>query len=326
MKLYGKRTIAILLLAAMLFALSAAFVGCSGGSSGKPTIICTIFPIYDWVTEILGDAAEEYELVMLFENGADLHNYQPTVADIAAVKTAGLFLFVGGESDVWVEDVLGDAEGSTKKLALLDVVSGLEHEHHDGEETCENEAHHHTDHDHEAYDEHVWLSLRNAVTCVEAITDALAAIDPEKEELFRDNADNYISKLEALDARYAETVETAKRSTLLFADRFPFAYLAHDYGLTYYAAFSGCSAETEASFETITFLSGKVKELSLPAVLVIESSDGSIAETVCESAGGNIKILTMHSCQSVTKKEMEAGVSYLSVMEENLAVLSEALN
>jgi len=162
---------------------------------------------------------------------------------------------------------------------------------------------------------------------VEAITELLVTVDPERESLFRANAEGYIEKLEALDGRYAGVVETAQRTTLLFADRFPFAYLAEDYGLTCYAAFSGCSAETEASFETITFLSGKVKELSLPAVLVIESSDGSIARTVIESAGEkNVKILTMHSCQSVTVKALEAGISYLSVMEENLAVLMEALN
>lgn len=329
MKHTVKKYSSILLLVALLFSFSVMFTACSGGtSSGKPTIVCTIFPIYDWTREILGEAVEEYELVMLFENGADLHNYQPTVADIASVSTASLFLYVGGESDAWVDGISNSGKEGMRTLALLDLVSGIEHdhEHHEGEESCEEPSHNHGKEDHE-YDEHVWLSLRNATRCVEAISEALASIDPERESVFRANAAAYTEKLEALDARYVQTVADAKRTTLLFADRFPFAYLAEDYGLTYYAAFSGCSAETEASFETITSLSGKINELSLPAVLVIESSDGSIARTVIENAGAkNVKILTMHSCQSVTSKLLSEGISYLSVMEDNLTVLREALN
>ena len=157
-------------------------------------------------------------------------------------------------------------------------------------------------------------------------TDALATIDPEKEELFRGNADNYISKLEALDARYAETVETAKRSTLLFADRFPFAYLARDYGLACYAAFSGCSSESEASFETVAFLAATLEEKALPAVLVLENSDGKLARTVAENTSRpDCPVLELNSLQSVNSKQMEEGATYLSLMEGNLEVLAQAL-
>ena len=294
------------------------------------TVVTTIFPIYDWVRQIAGDS-ENTRLVLLLDNGVDLHSYQPSAQDIVTISTADLFIYVGGESDEWVEDVLAAAMNpDLVSINLLDsmgdavkaeeIVEGMEHEHEN--EDLED----HEDHEEEA-DEHVWLSLRNAETLVAIIADTLCRIDPAYAETYRANASAYAEKLSALDARYNEMVSHAAFDTILFGDRFPFRYLADDYGLTYYAAFSGCSAESEASFATVIFLAQKVDELGLPAVLTIEHPRTRIAETVVQStASGNQKILTIDSMQGITSQDIQAGVTYLSIMENNLAVLMEALN
>ena len=287
-------------------------------------IVTTIFPIYDWVRQIVGDQGAE--VIMLLDSGVDLHNFQPTAQDILTIAQCDLFIFVGGESDAWTEDVLKTAQNENMTvLNLLDalgddvkeeeIAEGMEAEEEEGEEE-EAEA-----------DEHVWLSLRNAEKLVQVIADTIAGLDPEQADLYRTNAKNYIEKLQALDAQYAETVNAATYKTILFGDRFPFRYLADDYGLTYYAAFAGCSAETEASFQTILFLAQKVDELRLPAVLTIENPKTRMPETiVASSQAKNQKILAMNSMQSVTAQEVKAGADYLSIMEENLSVLREALN
>ena len=308
-------------------------------------IVTTIFPIYDWVRQILGD--RDADVTMLMDSGVDLHNFQPTAQDILTIAQCDLFIFVGGESDEWTEGVLTTAQNEhLTAINLLDalgdevkeeeIVEGMEHEHdHDEDEDHEDEDHDehdhdededHEEHEHEA-DEHVWLSLRNAEKLVQAIAGAIANLDPDQAGLYHTNAKNYIEKLQALDAQYAETVNAAAFKTLLFGDRFPFRYLADDYGLTYYAAFAGCSAETEASFQTILFLAQKVDELRLPAVLTIENPKTRIAETVVNATQSrNQKILAMNSLQGVTAQEVREGVTYLSVMESNLNILREALN
>ena len=184
--------------------------------------------------------------------------------------------------------------------------------------------HHHDDE--VEYDEHVWLSLRNSAILVNCISEAIQKIDPANAETYKANAASYIEKLNALDADYQSAVSAASKNTILFGDRFPFRYLVDDYNLEYYAAFVGCSAESEASFETIVFLAGKVDELSLPAVLTIEGKDHSIAQTIVENtAAKDQKILTMDSMQSTTSEDIKNGASYLSIMESNLSVLKEAL-
>ena len=291
-------------------------------------VVTTIFPIYDWVREILGDA-DGVELTLLLDSGVDLHSYQPTAADIVKVAACDVFIYVGGESDEWVEDALKEAVNPDMRVVdLLDAlgdaakeeetVEGMEaEEEEEGEEEGEEPE----------YDEHVWLSLRNAQSLVEAIADALAEADGENADLYRANAEAYAGRLGELDGRYADAVAAAELDTVLFADRFPFRYLADDYGLTYYAAFSGCSAESEASFETIAFLAGRVDALGLPAVLTIEGANHRAAETVvANTAGKDAAILVMDSMQGTTAADVAAGATYLGVMEGNLAALTQALN
>ena len=297
-------------------------------------IVTTIFPEYDWVREILGDNAENADLTMLLDNGVDLHSYQPTAQDILKISTCDLFIYVGGESDSWVSDALQEAANKDMKVIdLLDVlddavkdeeiVEGMEagEEHGDGEDDEQEE-----EEEGPEYDEHVWLSLRNAKVLCEAITNALTEIDPDHAADYRSNLTSYSEKLDALDAAYQSAVDYASRKTLLFGDRFPFRYLVDDYGLGYYAAFAGCSAETEASFRTITFLADKVDEFNLTSVLTIESSDQKIAQTIIQNTKEkNQNILTLNSMQSVTSNDVAAGSGYLSIMESNLDVLKEAL-
>lgn len=493
---------------ALILMMTLLLTGSALAESRKLNVVTTIYPIYDWVCEIVGDNAN-VEVTLLLDKGVDLHSFQPTAQDIMKVATADVFIYVGGESDEWVEDALAEAVNPNMKvISLLDalgdsvkeeeVVEGMEaehehdheHEHEDEELTvndiqdrllsdfagewmslqplmaagqldafCEHKAedddsattedyrakyaagwmcdavsmtitdstitfvyadgtsvsaeytpagysikfdehgdissvryqfetssdaapcyvqfndhghepaaaehfhvyfgndgfdammlsetnpyfapasmdveevlemlighnheHHHDEEEEAELDEHVWLSLRNAEVLVQTIADMLCEADADNAAAYQVNAAAYIEKLSALDAQYTEMVSAAPFRTVLFGDRFPFRYLVDDYGLTYYAAFVGCSAETEASFETIVFLAGKVDELGLPAVLTIEGANHRIAETVVgATAAKDQKILTMDSLQG---KPAE-GATYLSVMENNLSVLREALN
>ena len=326
------KKITALLLA--LFMLVGALAGCGKqndtNQTDKLSIVTTIFPEYDWVREILGDKADNAEITMLLDNGVDLHSYQPTADDIVKISDCDLFIYVGGESDEWVEDALRNAaNGNMKVINLLEVlgdsvkteeiVEGMqeaEHEHEDAEEH---------EHEEEA-DEHVWLSLKNAKMLVRVISKALQELDPDSKDIYAANADAYVKKLSALDAEYQAAVDAASNKTILFGDRFPFRYLVDDYGLCYYAAFVGCSAETEAGFETISFLAKRVDEWKLPCVLTIEGAQHKIAETIVRNTTAkNQKVLTMDSMQSTTTQDVKNGTTYLSVMEKNLSVLKEAL-
>lgn len=325
------------------------FTACSGEKKddGKLHIVTTIFPEYDWVKNVLGDNPAGADVVMLLDNGVDLHSYQPTVDDVMKVASCDIFIYVGGESDGWVKDALAQAtnknmivinllEALGDKVKEEEIVEGMEHEHdHDHEdddhdhEDGDYDEHEH-DHDHEdgevEYDEHVWLSLRNAETLVKVISEAVEKLDSANAETYKKNTEAYVGKLRELDERYKAAVAGAANKTLLFGDRFPFRYLTDDYGLTYYAAFVGCSAETEASFETIKFLTTKVDELGLSAVMTIEGTNHKIAETVvANTKAKNQKILQLNSLQSTTSEDVKKGATYLSIMEANLAVLTDAL-
>ncbi|MDD6476470.1 MAG: metal ABC transporter substrate-binding protein [Eubacteriales bacterium] len=299
------------------------------------SIVATIFPGYDWVREIMGDEAENADITMLMDNGTDLHSYQPTADDISKISKCDLFIYAGGESDEWVKDALKQAENKDMKVINMiemlgdsvkteEVVEGMESEHdHDHDEDGD---HHDSDQEVE-YDEHTWLSLKNAEMICEAIENDLSSLDPENKDIYKKNSEEYISKLSELDSKYQKTVDDAARKTVLFGDRFPFRYLTDDYGLDYYAAFVGCSAETEASFKTVKFLAEKVDELDLPCVMTIEGSDHKIAETIIRNtADKDQKVLTMDSMQAVTASDLKDGKTYLSVMEKNLEALKEALN
>ena len=473
--------------------------------SNKLSVVTTIFPEYDWVKDILGDKAGSTDLTMLLNSGVDLHSYQPTADDIVKISDCDLFIYVGGESDEWVKNVLKNAVNKKMKVINLlemlgdsvkteETVEGMQKEGHDHghshdeqltendiedrtlsdfagawkslhpfllngdlDKFCEHRAEEDEDssttkdtywekykaswqcdaekisingntitftyadgktvsaeytyagyqpklddegkirsvryqfettsadapkyvqfndhghepgeaehfhiyfgndgfdalmsaktnpffvkdalsvedildelmgHDHgEEKDEHVWLSLKNAQALCVTLADALCAIDPDNKNTYIANAAAYRDKLAALDADYKAAVDAASNKTVLFGDRFPFRYLVDDYGLRYYAAFAGCSAETEASFETVSFLAKKVDELGLPCVLTIEGAQHRIAETIVQNtAGKNQKVLTMDSMQSTNSKDVANGTTYLSVMESNLDVLKQALN
>lgn len=334
------KKITALLLA--LFMLVAALAGCGKqndtNQTDKLSIVTTIFPEYDWVREILGEKADNAEITMLLDNGVDLHSYQPTADDIVKISDCDLFIYVGGESDEWVEDALRNAANRNMKVINLlevlgdsvkteEIVEGMqeeEHEHEDAEEHEHEDAEEH-EHEEEA-DEHVWLSLKNAKMLVRVISKALQELDPDSKDIYAANADAYVKKLSALDAEYQTAVDAASNKTILFGDRFPFRYLVDDYGLRYYAAFVGCSAETEAGFETISFLAKRVDEWKLPCVLTIEGAQHKIAETIVRNTTAkNQRVLTMDSMQSTTSKDVKNGTTYLSVMEKNLSVLKEAL-
>ena len=295
----------------------------------KLNIVTTIFPEYDWTRAILGDRADDVNLTMLLDNGTDLHSFQPAVKDIMKVSSCDLLIYVGGESDQWIEDALESAQNKDMKtINLMEILGDSIKE----EETVEGMQESEHDHDHEdeeekEYDEHVWTSMRNAEVICDAIAETLEEMDPENKEIYQSNAEVYKEKLSALDEEYKETVNNANQKTLVFADRFPFRYLVDDYDLSYYAAFSGCSAESEASFKTVTFLAGKVDELGVKSVLTMEKSDDRIAQTVIENTKAkDQKILQLNSTQSITSEEIADGATYLSVMEDNLGVLKEALN
>ena len=319
------KKITALLLALLM--LAGVLAGCGKqndtNKTDKLSIVTTIFPEYDWVREILGDKADSAEITMLLDNGVDLHSYQPTADDLIKISDCDLFVYVGGESDEWVEDALKSAANKDRKVInLLEILGDSVKE----EETVEGMQEEEGDHEEKEYDEHVWLSLKNAQTLVGAISAALQELDPGNKDTYATNAAAYIEKLSALDGEYQAAVDAATYKTLLFGDRFPFRYLVDDYGLSYYAAFVGCSAESEASFETVSFLAKKVEELKLPCVLTIEGKNHKIAETIVQNtAGKNQKILTMDSMQSTTSQDVARGTTYLSLMAKNLDVLKEAL-
>ena len=315
-----KKNLALFLAVLLLFAMMAG-CGSTKTEEKKLSVVTTIFPVYDWVRNVLGENAENAELTFLLDSGVDLHSYQPTADDLITIANCDLFLYVGGESDEWVEDALEAAGNPDRKvLNLMEVLGSAAVK---PEELVEGmEAEEEEDADEPEYDEHIWLSLNNAALLTDAIKNALSEIDPAHQDAYRSNAEAYIQALQKLNLQYIDTVQNASCKTLLFADRFPFRYLADDYGISYYAAFAGCSAESEASFETVAFLAGKVDELGLPAVVTLEGSDGKIAQTVIDTVQGEKPaILTMDSLQSVT----DTNADYCTIMEQNLAVLQQAL-
>ncbi len=341
------KILALAALAASGFASAAETTSAAPEPSQRATIVATTFPIWDWTREVLGERAKDVDLVLLQQSGADLHSYSPTAADLRKIASCDLFMFVGGESDEWTERVLAQAGKPNRRVLDLvktlgsaakaeKVVEGMEHAHghghacdHDHGHVCDHGHGHECDHEHDhghECDEHVWLSLRHAATLVKAIGAELAALDPANAATYRSNADAYAVRLAALDKAYADAVAKAKRKTILVADRFPFRYLADDYGLAYHAAFTGCSAESEASFKTIVFLAKKVDELALPVILTIEGAEHKIAETVKRTTKRrDQRILTLDSLQS-TGGATASKTHYIDVMKANLETLKAALN
>lgn len=323
-------------LAAVLFYICL-LTGCAQVADSIPKddrfhVVCSTFPQYDWTVSLIQGNEENVSVTLLMDKGGDLHNFQPSALDIAKVSDCDLFIYVGGESDGWVDDALEEAVNPDMRVInMMEVVSErlVEEEHVEG--GSGHDAHDHGDHASETqeeleYDEHVWLSIRNAELIVEDIAAQLAGMDSQNADLYRRNSDQYIAALGGLDAQYMETVRESGGNTLLFADRFPFRYFVEDYGLEYYAAFNGCSAETEAGFHTVAFLVSKLDELGLGTVLVLDGSDDRLARVIIENTRtGNQQILVLNSMQSVSRKDIEAGLRYLDVMEANLQILRQAL-
>lgn len=307
----------------LLSALTLLLAGCGQKQgSQKLQIVAAIFPEYDWVRQIVGDD-DSVELTLLVDDGVDPHSFQPAVSDMVTAANCDLLIYGGGESDQWLTK-LEATNPNRETLVLLPLLGEQAHQ----EEVVEGmEAHEEDEPEGDAeMDEHVWLSLRNASFFCQAITDALCRLNPEKADTYRANLAAYQQQLNALDVEYQQAVSAASQHTIVVCDRFPFRYLVEDYGLSYYAAFPGCSAETGASFETVVFLSNKVKELNLSALLVTESSDGRMAKTVAQNAGNEqMPVLTLNSMQSVSAEQAKA-LRYLSVMTDNLTVLQQALS
>ena len=334
---------------------TAASTESSAEASGKKLkIVATIFPEYDWVRQILGDEAKNADITLLLDKGVDLHSYQPNAEDIAKISECDLFLYVGGESDGWVKDALKEGKNPDRKVINLlealgnntkeeEVVEGMQAEEEEGSKDSESEAASQAAESQAAgestaasaeseeeegpeYDEHVWLSLRNAESICEVITEDLKSLDSAHAAVYEANLKKYTEQLDSLDQQYADTVKAAANKTLLFGDRFPFRYLVDDYGIKYYAAFVGCSAETEASFETVSFLAKKMDELGLKHVMTIEGPNKKIAETIIQNTKDkNQDILTLNSMQSTTEQDIESGETYLGIMQQNLEVLKKAL-
>ncbi len=309
----------VLLLSAGLFS------ACSDTPSedGKINIVCTVFPYYDWVRNITGDS-ENINITLLLDSGTDLHSYQPSAEDIITISSADIFIFTGGTSDSWVEDALTTSKN--EETVVLDMMGNLPEDSLFCVEAIGEEEHIHEgeEHNHQ-HDEHIWLSIKNAVKLSEIIKNVIQDKDPDNKDKYQENFDIFRQKLDSLDKRFTEEIGKCSKDTIIFADRFPFIYLVKDYGLNYLAAFSGCSAESEASFETVTRLAEKTDELGLSYIVITETADGSVAETVKNATKNkNQEILTLNSIQSVTKDKL--GLSYIEIMEENLKVIKTALS
>ncbi len=331
----------------------------SGEESGKISVVTTIFPPYDFVREIAGD---HVELKMLLKPGEESHSYEPTPQDMIAIQKSNVFIYTGGENDVWVEDVLSSMPNSERlTLRLVDCVDTVEEEHvegmkespghthadhdeeehthadHAGEEHTEEEHaaedHAHADHAGESelevhsvheIDEHVWTSPVNAALIVEQIKEVLIGADPSNRASYEKNAAAYEETLSELDQEFRDVTENAEHSLLVFGDRFPFRYFADEYGLDYYAAFPGCAGDTEPSAATMAFLIDKVKEENVPAVLKMELSNEDIANGIAEATGTEVKVF--YSCHNLSAGDFENGETYLSMMQKNVETLKEVLN
>ena len=354
---------------ASIFAVLMLFVACGADSEKKPvpekkvsvekekkaSVVATIYPQYAWLKKILGGHADSIGLTLLIKNGMDMHSYKPSAADIAKIARADMVVYVGGESDEWIEKALAATpkEGRIEVNLLKsmgsrvkeeEIVEGMqreehhhehaeeeEHEHHEHAEVHEHEHHEHAEeHEHHQEevenDEHIWLSLKNAEMLVKLLAESLAKMDSENATSYRSNAAAYIDQINALDEEYRVLKAGSTHKTILFGDRFPFRYLVDDYGIKYYAAFVGCSAESEASFETVAFLANKMDSLALPVIFTIDGSDGKIARAVLAASkkSKDAEVVSLNSMQSVKDSQIDS-LDYLGIMRENLEVLKKAL-
>ena len=315
-----------ILLTAIILVTTAAGCGISKTDDGRLNVVCTVFPQYDFVKNIAGDAVN---LKMLLPLGSEAHSYEPTPQDITDVSNADILIMVGGESEAWAEHILESTDTSKMKiLKMIDEVDAFEEEIVEGmdEKSVEHHGHHdeNIEEEHEEYDEHVWTSPKNAVRITNSICRILCEADSKNSDTYRKNTASYILKLEKLDAEYKHISQTAKRETLIFGDRFPFRYLTENYGFKYFAAFPGCSSHTEPSPAAVIFLINKIKSEKIPVVFCVDYSDARIAHTISSETGAAAKRL--YSCHIISKKQFKNGETYLSLMKKNAAAIKEALN
>lgn len=279
---------------------------------GKIDIVSTIFPQYDFAREIAGDKAN---LKMLIQPGGDSHSYEPTPQDIISIQEADVFLYIGGKNDAWVDDILNSIDTTDIQIVkLIDCV----------ELTCADEGEINEDEHNHEYDEHIWTSPLNAQKMVREISTAICNADPENADTYNANTTIYLNKLLDLDNSFKDVVKNSKRTELVFGDRFPLIYFTKDYGLKYYSAFPGCSAESEPSASTIANLTDIVKKKNIPVVLKIELSNSSVADTIASET--STEVLTFYSCHNLSKTQFDDGESYISMMTENVQTLKTALN
>lgn len=290
----------------------------SDDSNGKISVVTTIFPPYDFARQVGGD---NVDLTMLLKPGTESHNYDPTPQDIIKIHNCDLFIYVGGESDEWVRDILESNDSKPKKIiSLMDCVDAVEEEIVEGmEDKDEDDDTHKIE-----YDEHVWTSPKNSIIISKKISSALIELDKDNAKTYEKNTTEYSQKLSLLDSKFQNIVDNAKRKTIIFGDRFPMRYFADEYGLKYYAAFPGCSSETEPSAATVSFLIDKVKAEKIPVVFSIEFSNGKVADTICEDTGA--KKLTFHSCHNITQEQFDSGITYIDLMNQNAENIKEALS
>ncbi|RGY96344.1 metal ABC transporter substrate-binding protein [Clostridium sp. AM58-1XD] len=289
--------------------------------NSRLSVVTTIFPYYDFIRQVAG---ERVELSMVVPAGMDSHSFEPTPADMRLIQEADLLICNGGAMEHWMGEALQAIDTSHMEvITMMDYVELFEEDHVEGME--EEEVHDHDGHEEEIeYDEHIWTSPRNAVIIVGKIRDALIAADPQGAEDYRKNAGSYIASLEKLDEEMKTVMKDRKRNMIILGDKFPFRYLAEEYGLDYRAAFSGCSTDTEPSARTIAYLIDKIKEKNIPAVYYLELSSHRVAEIISEETGA--EPLLLHSCHNVTRIEFESGITYLQLMEGNVENLRKGLD
>lgn len=288
-------------------------------SSDKINVVATIFPEYDFLRQIGGN---HISLTMLLTPGAESHSFEPTPQDIKVVSKSDMFVYVGGDSDAWVDSILDSIDTkNTDVVTLMDCVSLVEEETVDGMTPEEKDE---EDSGEVEYDEHVWTSPKNAMLIVQKLCDNLCQIDPDNAGDYKQNTKDYINKLTDLDQEFQNVVDNAKRKEIVVGDRFPFRYFVDEYGLTYYAAFPGCSTDTEASAATIAFLEDKIKKDNIPVVFHIELSNEKVCDAICEATGAKSELL--NAVHNVSKSDFDSGITYLDLMEHNVEVLKEALN
>ncbi len=303
-----------------LILLLSSFAGCAFDQKPEDEgfhIVCTVFPIYDWVKELTHDVPDLH-VSLLLDNGEEMHGYQPSSHDIMDISTCDMLIMVGGESDAWIDEALAQAQNQeTTVIKLMNIPNMTLHR---------DTIHEHEEANHAPYDEHVWLSLQNALTACSYLANSLAAYDPAHRTVYEKNLNGYTKNLKVLDRQYTTLAAQAPAGLLVFCDRFPFRYLTADYGFSYIAASVGCSTDTEVDFDTVITLASAVSDHALPVVLVLDGGNTKLAkQVITESKQEHVKILTVHSMQSISKKNMDAGTSYLSLMEKNLSVLQKAL-